>query len=195
MSRFFAPAQLSVDDMRIANRALRLVRTPAITSFSDNTKVSNLCLTVYPDVRDDVLSCYPWNCTIMRASLPQLMETPAYGFSAQYAIPADCLRVWQVEGDPVWKREGRRLLTDAAQPIYILYIALVTGEFIDAWVAKVIAARMAAEISPVVTDNASLTDALMKMAEVEFSRAKRMDAQEGTPDEVVEQGDWLDSRR
>lgn len=185
---------MSRSEIDVCNRALRLVRARAISSFSDG-HLAGLCEAVYPEVRDEILSAYPWNCAMARASLPQLADPPAFGFKRQFQLPSDCLRVWRVVGDPKWTREGQRLLTDAAPPIYIRYITQVAANRMDVWVAKTIATKMAAEMAPSITENVSLTERLLQLFEIEFKAAKRLDAQEGTPDVEEDEGSWAQARR
>lgn len=181
-------------DIDICNRALRLVRAKVIQSFTDG-QLGGVCGEIFPEIRDEVLASYPWNCAMRRESLAQLADAPSFGFSRQYMLPVHCLRVWRVDGDPAWTREGQMLLTDHRGPLFIRYIARIDSGRIDTWVAKVIATKMATELAPSITENVALTERLIAMFSEEFKLAKRLDAAEGTPDVPVENGSWLDSRR
>lgn len=190
MSSFLGRSELD-----ISNRALRLVRAKHIASFDEGSFTSVICRETYPAVRDEVLASYPWNCAMYRESLARLAQNPAFGFKYQYQLPSTCLRVWRVLHDPVWVREGNRLLTDYEGLLFIRFIACLSAELIDTWVAKVIATKMAVEIAPALTENVSLTERLAQLYEFEFKAAKRIDAQEGTPEVQEEDGSWVDSRR
>jgi len=85
-------------DVSICSNALRRLGDAPITSLTDDTERARLCNAFFPDARDTVLRAHPWNFAITRASLPQLSDTPAYGFNYMYALPTDpyCLRVLEM---------------------------------------------------------------------------------------------------
>jgi len=87
----------------------------------------------YDEVLDQVLAepLVEWVCARTRAQLTLLATTPAFGWSYQYTVPADCLRViaavassGDTRGIP-WRRESNKLLLDDNE-CYILYIKRIT---------------------------------------------------------------------
>jgi hypothetical protein len=47
----------------------------------------------YTQVRDSLFRSHPWNCLQKRVALAADTATPAWGFSYQFTLPADCLRL------------------------------------------------------------------------------------------------------
>ena len=79
----------------IANFALNIIGASNISSLDENSKPARLVNQRYEGVRDAVFRSHPWNCLIRRTELAQEVDTPAFGYSKQYALPTDpfCLRV------------------------------------------------------------------------------------------------------
>lgn len=94
-----------------------------------------------------------------------------------------------VSGTPV-----RALLTNESS-ISIEYIARITDvSLFDPLFVDCLAARMAAELAIPLTDNQSATKTLMDLYQMKLSEARTMDAQEGSPREVVNTDPWLMAR-
>lgn len=188
-------------DISICNRALRIVGIAPITAMGEDGKAGSWAQATYADSRDALLAEYPWNFAIKRAELAAAGGglVPAWGYEFLYALPSDCLRVLNVEGEPdsftdPYKIEGRYIATDAAAPLNIRYIAQVTDPaqwsplFVDALVT-----RMAAEGAFHFTGSTAREAQLTERYKEVVANARRYDAQEGTPESIVA-NDWLDSR-
>lgn len=187
---------MPISVVSICNRALDLLGADPITSLADGNRSARLCERHFEPARDAVLRAYPWNGAMRRASLAALAEAPAWGFSRQYQLPADCLRLWQVEDDGTirWRIEGRRVLTDAGAPLKIQYIAQISDptEF-DALLADALSARLAADLAYALTGSSSLQEFAWRIWQSKLSEARMVDAQEGTPEEFSAPH-WVESR-
>lgn len=189
-------------EVSICNRALRLLRVQPITSLEEDGEAAGWCAETYPDARDALLAEYPWNFAVRRAALPALTQAPDWGFARAFALPAEpehALRLLKVEGEPAgaflpYQVEGRRIVTDQAAPLRILYIARVVepGSFSPLFV-EALAARMAAEGAFHFTGSTSREQQLVELYERKVALARRYDAQEGTGEGLVAD-DWLRSR-
>jgi len=82
--------------VQICNSALNQLGASSITALTENSKNARLCNERYETIRDAVFRSHPWNCLIKRVQLAKDTDTPAWGFSFQYTLPADCLRVLQI---------------------------------------------------------------------------------------------------
>ncbi len=178
----------------ICNRALDLLGADPILSLDDSSKSGRLCARNFAAARDAVLRAYPWNGAMKRARLAALVETPAWGYAAQYQLPSDCLRILRLDdmGETPWRIEGRRILTDAGAPLNVLYIAR-TDDIDDPLLADAIAARLATDIGYAITGNASGQQAAWQLYTAKLAEARAIDAQEGTPDAFTAD-QWLESR-
>jgi hypothetical protein len=179
----------------ICNRALDMLGAEPVTSLDDDTKAARLCARNYEPMRDAVLRAYPWNAAVRRASLAGLAEAPAWGYARQFQLPEGpdpepCLRLLAIDGETEfglrYRIEGRRVLTDEAAPLRILYIARVDDPSqIDPMLADVIATRLAADLSYSLTASAALGQTLMDVYQAKLAEARMTDAAEGVPDALV----------
>ena len=172
----------------ICRLSLDLLGDYAIADLSDNTKQARLCDRNYPAMRDAVLRSHPWNCALARARLPVMAEAPAFGFSRQYQLPADCLRLLPLTvggyydtGTIAHRVEGRRVLTDAEAPLDIIYVRRLTDptDFDPLLVDAVAARPLAADARQTYFDK--------------LGEARAIDGVEGTIS-PVENSSWLEAR-
>jgi len=142
---------------------------------------------------DATLRAYNWNCATARAELAQDSAAPTWGYSYQYPLPNDCLRVLQLERlDLKFKVEGRKLLTNESSA-KILYIKRIGAGEMDPLLIDAVAARLAAELAYALSNNRSLAELMMEIYERKKLEAGCIDAQEGTPDEI-QVDSWLNAR-
>lgn len=164
--------------VQIANSALIKVGADTITSFADGTTESNVVNARYEECRDIVLRMHPWNCAVTRVVLAALVTVPAYDFSTEYQLPADCLRVLDVEGDVEYRIEGRKLLADST-PINLKYIRRITDpNELDVLCAEAIAFYLAYDISYKLMQSGDHRNAIYEGFLKVLRQAKTSDAQE-----------------
>jgi hypothetical protein len=207
---------MSVSETDIANMALDRLGHQTISSFDQGTKAADLCSRHYARCRDSLLRAHPWNFAIKRATLGLSTTTPNHEFTYQHALPVDCLKVirtsWEADGYASsavygfpgmngyagaavpYRIEGRFLLCneDVAKIEYVAQIT-DTAQFDELFV-DVLAQRLAAEIGMALTDNASAVEKLWGIYQTKLNEARLMDAQEGTPREVVDLSPWITAR-
>ena len=186
-------------EVSICNRALRVLGVQPISALGEDSKAGAWAQQTYADARDALLAEYPWNFAIKREALAASVSEPVWGYAYLYALPADCLRVLAVEGEPEsytdpYKIEGRSIATDAAAPLNIRYIARVTdpAQFFPLFV-EALAARLAAEGAFHFTGSTAREAQLAERYRELVANARRYDAQEGTAEGLVA-SDWLDAR-
>lgn len=126
---------------QLANRTLQKMGAQSrLTSIDDSNKTARVLKESYDQVRRRELRANVWNFSKTRVGLPNESTAPAFGYTLQYVLPSDCLRVIQVGttrvdlagmdyragGEAPFKIENNRILTNLASPLYIVYIADVT---------------------------------------------------------------------
>ena len=182
----------------VANRAAIAVGTSArLTAPGDNTVLGRAVAAVWDIERKAALRAASWNCSTERAKLPRLAEKPVHGYSAQFEIPTDCLKLQEVCGSERlrYRREGkRRILADAAGPLEIIYTRDVTepAEF-DAGFALAFALRIALSIGRRIAGSAFDKDRVTREYSQALADAKSADALENPPIEQ-EESDWVLAR-
>ena len=109
----------------ICNGALNQLGATTILSLTEDSKNARLCNSRYTQVRDSLFRSHPWNCLQKRVELAADTDKPAWGFSSQYTLPADCLRLLRIlDFDSNYQVEGRSILSNN-ETMKILYISRV----------------------------------------------------------------------
>jgi hypothetical protein len=183
-----------LSEVSICNSALIKIGHDRINSLTEQSKAAVLCAERYPFVRDEVLREHPWNFAIKRASFSQLVSTPAFEYQYEYQIPSDCLRIWQPEDpDVVFVVEAGKVLTDEGT-FKCRYISRVTNTALfDRSFAEALAFRLAADIGYSITASTQLQQAMLAMYDMKLKIARSMDAQEGTPEDLINDS-WVERR-
>ena len=81
--------------IEIVNRALMKLGEPPISSLSD-AQFGRSYEIIYDDMKELLLSTYPWRFSVGMMYLPRLEEK--YGDKYMYRLPSDCLMVLNVRG-------------------------------------------------------------------------------------------------
>lgn len=174
---------MSASVVQICNLALLKFGNITIDNLGTATKEERACSVFYPLMRDELLYAHPWNFAMARADISaQLADTPAFGFGYAYTLPADCLRAWELYGSIAeWAVEGRELLTDLEEEIYLRYIRQVTesGRFSPAFV-NCLSTRLGAELAAKLAGDKAMRESLLsELYKVELPAAYRLNAIEG----------------
>ncbi len=119
-----------------------------ILSLTEDSKNARLCNARYTQVRDSLFRSHPWNCLIKRVELARDTETPSWGFSYQFTLPSDCLRVLGILNyDYDFKVEGRKVVANH-DTVKIQYVARITdANQYDELLRETISASLAADIA------------------------------------------------
>ena len=166
--------------VQICNSALNQLGAASITALTDNSKNARLCNERYNTVRDSVFRSHPWNSLIKRIQLAQNTATPVYGFSYQFNLPSDCLRVLTIDAyNSDFKVEGSKILCNESS-IKLVYVSQVTDpNEMDVLLRETIAAALAADIAYAITANLQVTKLMQERYEFKISEARHADASEG----------------
>ncbi|GGO95030.1 hypothetical protein [Stakelama pacifica] len=187
----------------IVNAALaELGSRDFVTSIDSDRPVAMRAKRLWSIVLNDLLSQHPWNFALRRAALNADGVNPPYGYARQFRLPSDCLR-WlvPVEGRPGFyrgEREGDVILTDAAAPLPVRYIALVDD--VTKWPAafvKAMTLALAEALAEGITQSETIKRDLGNKAEYALRKAKRIDGLETGANQrgsVVAKSDWLAAR-
>ena len=184
-----------VSEVGIINRALTKIGGEPIISRTDDSKRARTCNRHFDDTRDVALAAHPWNFAIRRAGLAALVDVPDWGFARQFQLPADALRLIEIDGVDRYRVEGRRILCDAGAPLRILYIGRITDtaqyspSFVDTF-----ATLLAAEVAYDLAGSRTLADSLRTAFERSLPAARNADAQESIIEPRDEGGSWLEVR-
>lgn len=164
----------------IINLALIRLGQATITSVDEPSSEASTAITIYDAVLRSVLQDHAWAFNTRRVSMARLdVPTLGTGFSAAYAIPNDCLQVYEIWQDGSYEgqripflEENNILYTDKKHPIlvYGAYEPVAykySSLFVDA-----LAFRLAAELSIPLSQRSSMFDKMMSSYQEVLQNAK-----------------------
>lgn len=190
------------DKVSIANRALTKLGSSRILLLTDGSAGAQVMNSMFDSVFDAELRRHNWKFALARTSLPALATAPAWGYEYAYQLPADYLRLVQVNDFYVrglkqktpWSVEAGQLLTDYPAPLKVRYIRRVDNfGLLDPLFVEVLACKLAMEAAETLTQSGQKREMAHKEYEWSVSEAVRLDAIENPPDEL-QWGSWIDSR-
>ena len=186
----------------ICNGALNQLGASTIISLTEDSKNARLCNARYTQVRDSLFRSHPWNCLQKRIQLASDTATPAWGFSYQFTLPADCLRVLRIEDyDYDYKIEGRKIVSNVST-MRILYIARIEdpNEY-DEILRETLSAALGADIAYAITSSNPVAQNMYQLFQEKLREARFVDATEGQNTiqdngmtDVIDAGSWTNSR-
>lgn len=179
---------MALNDVALCSRALIRLGAAPITSFADGTAESEIAGALYAPTRDALLSAYGWSFASGQAVLTQLAQSPLADYQNAFQLPTDFLRALSAgqggRGRGLTYRIARGSLHTDASEATLSYIFRPEEEEFPPYFDMAIIARLSAEFCIPVTENTSRADALYRMAELEFARARQIDAQQDTPGRI-----------
>lgn len=192
---------MSTSAVSICSAALLQLGKAPISDFNQAGDLARLCANLYPMERDSLLRENDWNCAKKRTVLAPLADAPAFGWSAQFMLPNDFLRLISIGdvyiGMPNCQRfrvEGRNVLASGTV-LPIEYIFRNDNEATwDSKLIELMTARMLWKLAYPVTQSTSLRDEL-KTEYSQMARAARaIDSQENPSDALSEDFTLLNGR-
>ena len=145
----------------VANRALTKLGSARITSLDDDVKAARSVNSCFYDILDAELRKNRWSFAMKRSSLAALSDAPAFGYSYQYQLPTDFLRLDMLDDrypDVVMDNyinyetseyaiEGGKILANIEAPLKIRYVYQCYDPSLwDALFKEALACKIAAEI-------------------------------------------------
>ncbi len=102
---------MAASKVNIANLGLTLLGNPPILDLDEDNDRARVMNRLYPDMRREVLGEGEWAFAIKRGVLPAT-TSPIWWFSTAFALPADCIRVLNIDGSQFdeWQVEGQTIV-------------------------------------------------------------------------------------
>jgi hypothetical protein len=180
---------MPLSSVALCSRALMKTGAQPIQSFYDDRAEAEIALAFFEPTRDMLLSSYPWRFARGFMALPRLVAEPLADFAYAHQLPSDCLRILSV-GDGgsstglVYRRVGNTLHSNAPDMV-LSYVFRPDDEAAPAYFEAALMARLAAEFCLPLTENTERANMLYRLADIELDRAKRIDAQQDTPNALT----------
>lgn len=191
----------------IINHALTKLGEIRIQDVEEDTKPAREALAVWDLLLESELSANSWTFAARRASIAALASAPAWGYQFAYEFPSDLLALTYVNGQsiisisdfngstaPIYKVEGREILTDIAGPLQVMYTALVTDP--DKWDAgfrNAFAIKLAQVLCFPLTQREGKESGLYQEYQVAVQTAKQRAAIQ-LPPQMLQDSTWFAER-
>jgi hypothetical protein len=192
----------------IANSALDLVGQSQILSIDDSTPAAKKCkLHIYEAIRE-VLKLGKWKAARKQATLAQLTQGPAFGWTYAYQLPADYLRMVRFNDSdpqnvviPVFEIQGKQLLTSepVANLAYVCDLSMAPNDISAAGpeLVELFAVKLAQKMAWSFQQSKTLKESLEQEYQMKRRLALAADAQEtkNTLVNRLDDSEWLRERR
>jgi len=195
---------MASSETEIVNSALIKIGEATITSLQDDREQAQVAARQYPLKRDELIRSFQWNFAVARTTLAPEAQAPAFGFSSQFLMPTDALRIISLWDETVddrnytgtrmdWKVEGRLILANA-NTLSIFYLRRVTNvlEF-DPMFAEALAWSLAADLAYALSTGPQMLQQTREGFNQAIRQARLADAIETKP-EVLQSSEWLEAR-
>lgn len=180
----------------VCNYALSKLNVEDIDTFNDGSKASRLCKMLYDKERRKLLRSTAWNFAVKRVVLAPDVATPTFGFSQQFSLPYDFIRVIELNDDTKdFVVESGKLLCSATS-VKLIYVGDETdvGMF-DSLFVELLALTMAAELAYALLQSMSLKQEILQEVQVILRDARSTDSMEQTQKANIPLNDWIEGRQ
>lgn len=159
--------------LSICSDALIMLGAQPISSFTEGSDAAQACDRLYPDLRDSLLSRYPWSWSYKKTQLARLATPPISEWDYAYQLPGDMLSGvralfntadtfgmplrygWEIYGDQVYTNE---------ETVYIDYQSSVNESKMPYYFVHLLRHALAGELGMVITDQISKADYFRSLA-------------------------------
>lgn len=171
-------------ETHICNMALGLLGESRILALTDTDATARACALWYESTRDAVLRSHKWNFARKHAVLSRLDARPLFTWQYAFALPADFLRVYEVndseEGlDDPWVIEGDKLLSDC-DVINLVYVyRMMDASKFDPLFQEALSYKLAEKLATTLRGSSSqVVDFTTQYERITAPLARRIDANE-----------------
>ena len=182
-----------MDKTGIANLALSNLGEARIQNLTENSSRARACSARIEGCIETVLRMNVWNSALERKLLTQI-EAPAFGWNYTYQLPADCIKVVEVEPVSRFMVEKKNILSNETS-LYLLYVATPTDtNNLDILLAEAIAMKLAVEIAETLTSKEGLKSEMAQKYFLAVQEARSANSRDKTPDHR-ERSSYLDAKK
>lgn len=146
--------------LSVCSDALLMLGAKPISSFTEGTDEASVCDSLYPNIRDQAITIYPWSFSFKKVQLARLVTTPTNEFKYEYQMPSDRLTapraVYNSNGVseyPItnYRIMGSKLLTNE-ETIYVDYQYNVPETEMPVWFIQLLKYLVAWHIAIPITE-------------------------------------------
>lgn len=176
----------SPSEIEICNVALTRLGADSIRSFEEDNKRARLSQIMYEYVRDLFLEDYEWtfNTEYVQLALLSAETHPQYDYV--YSVPSDCLYARQILDDSgvvsslvKWELFSKKIATNVENAWLRYSKAITSTGYFPMYFVEALAAQLAIELAPAITQDKVRYAALLKITEARLYWAREKDAELG----------------
>jgi len=153
-------------DISVCSRALVGLGALPINSFQDATDTAKICATIYPELKEGIISKYPWRSFMTKKELSRDNSGPIGEWQYSFIIPGEAIGLAHAVftstagkiGTGRFEVFGRRVYSDMPR-LWMDFLTLKPEAEWQAYFAELVAAALCSEIAFAVTDQQSTADA------------------------------------
>lgn len=179
---------MALNDVGLASRALIRIGAAPITSFTDGSAEAEIANALFEPTNNALLSSYAWSFATAQANLTQLTSEPIADYQYAFQLPNDFLRALSAgtgsRGRGLNYRIYKNELHTNSSIVLLTYIFRPAEENFPPYFDQAVIARLAADFTIPVTESTSRAEAMLRLAESEFQRARQIDAQQDSPNRI-----------
>lgn len=194
---------------QVINKALRAISANLIADPDENTESARQAKDAYDQTVRAELEAHAWYFAKLQASLPASATPPLFKFSAAYTLPADFIRLVELEDKwvfsvvreadaapvPAYEMNGRSIMTNIGAPLRLTYIRDVTSDP-TVWsplFAEVAAMALAVNLAMPLTKSEGMVSLAEKLYQKAVRRARTANAIQMPPHSIPD-GSWVMAR-
>lgn len=176
---------MAVTDIDICSRALVLIGSTPITSFSDGTTESIVANNLYEDTVRDLISRNRWRFASGQAQLARRTDVPDAKWDAAYQLPSDMLLLHDVtvNGHPIDYDRYQNLVycdADAADVVIADYTFRAEEDLWPPYFVTCVELTLASLFAYSVANQIQTADYMEKKALRQMAMARNIDSQSQT---------------
>jgi hypothetical protein len=173
---------MAAGKIEIINVALSRLGADPIISLTEQTVQQVLAVSLWDVARRACLREHTWNFAVTDVELNQVSGYVPFEYKYAYQLPANTIRLLQVYNDPVFKIQGRRILTNQ-EVCKIKYVADTTDSTLwDASFDDVMAQRLAFDMAYAITKSQATADSMYQIYAQKLKNARHIDSNEDVQD-------------
>lgn len=177
---------MSFSSIDLCSRALNKIGAESIVSFEEGTPEAEICGSLYPTLKQKLLSVFEWSFALAVKKLNRVVDSDEYreSFGCAFALPLDCLRAVSIMPNVPYKIVGNYLYAEV-EDVKLKYIANVAEEYFSPMFVSAFIYLLAAELSISLLNDTSKYSLFYRLFVSEFREAKSIDSQQETAKGIV----------
>lgn len=176
---------MNYTDLGICSNALLKLGAKGIISYEEGTAEAEVASSLYPLIRDSLLSSYPWKFAFAQKQLVRLAEDPVADYQYAYLLPDDLLRIISAgqggRGHGIEYSISKNRLHTNASEVILSYVFRCDESGFPPFFCEALVARLAAEFCLPLTESTTRAELLTKTSDELIKRARLIDSQQSTP--------------